>query len=102
VLYDIQSEIKLTLSHLAFELSNSGLTVAPSKLSETVTLLTCIQGVPDLNLGHDTNYPDSFFWFSLVPPRKCLDSTLKQAMTTPVHIPSTASLNDKYKQINKI
>ncbi|PNF39807.1 hypothetical protein B7P43_G03507 [Cryptotermes secundus] len=68
MLYDIQSEIQLTLKSSGFDLSKCGLTVAPSKLSEAV--VTCIQGVLSLNLGHDTNYPDFFLSVFLNPSMK--------------------------------
>jgi hypothetical protein len=29
------------------------------------------QEVPDFNLGHDTGYPATFLWFSLLPLHKC-------------------------------
>jgi hypothetical protein len=44
------------------------------------------------NLG---TYPEWVFsWLSSAPPSKCWDSTLNQATTAPVHIPSNSSVTN--------
>lgn len=59
----LSSEIRgtLLLYRLCF---TSSLTAV--KLSEMVTLLTCILEVPGLNLGQDTDCPDRILWVSCV------------------------------------
>lgn len=49
----------------------------PSKLAKLATFLPFNQEMPMPNIGQDTDYPDKVFLrIFLVPPGKCLNSTL--------------------------
>jgi hypothetical protein len=60
--------------------------IMPSKLDPTTRLLTFIWKVSGSTLSIDTNYRDAFFAAFWVPPVKCRDITLNQALTTSFHI----------------
>jgi hypothetical protein len=64
---------------------------ATSFAVEWLALLLRIREVPGSNLGPKTGYLYcGFSWFSSVPPGKCWDITLKQAMADSFHILSNS------------
>jgi hypothetical protein len=54
-----------------------------SKLAEVITLVTCVWGMPGLNLDQSDQ---TFSWFSSIPAGKCQSNTSNYAMTVSFHI----------------
>jgi hypothetical protein len=59
---------------------------------EWLTLLFHIQEVPGSNLVPETDYSEGIFVFFSVPPGRCRDSTLNQAMTASFQSLTNSSL----------